>query len=239
MSIHATAIGTIAEQVQGTDKSRWKIRVHETIVTGFSKDDPVQARRSYTVGDRIRLEGTPNWNEFNNEHSLTIGNAAVDLTDQEDDELKGRVEGSFDHELKIEHDDDGKFVNVKLVCPVRKPVKANGRTEWIDADDIVLVRAEGSCVDRLLKLQGDDVQDFAFSGYLSENAEYTEGSDDPGYYMEAEVVEEANQRTEKAFWGAPSRWLKNRKTKRAPARKLTKKGGGEGDDKDFDDQMPF
>lgn len=240
MPLHSTIIGTLSgDPTEVKTGTRWKVNTHGAIITVFTVDNAFDARDNFSSGDRVRAEGRLSWNQWQDKCDLVI-NGAVDLSEKAD-ELTLKADGSFNHDLDVEKDDDGSFIRVKLECPARKKNAATG--DWEDALDIVLIRAEGECVKKLQELHEDGVTNFSFTGYLDKEPEYIEDSDDPGFYMEAETVDVGATRSESNFWnegGAKSRGLKNRKTV-TPKASPKKRGGsgGSSTSSDPDDPMPF
>lgn len=231
MALTATVIGTLAENPAGNENyTRWKVNVLGKKVTCFSSENASDKRQEFSSGDRVRVEGRPSWNEYQGEYSLTI-NGGVDLSDKADS-LKLKADGTYEHELKIQKDEGGNYVHIKLESPTRKK---DAQGEWFDDHVNVLTMALHPCVEKLKQFEADGITEIWFLGDLDTDPAWSEGSDDPGFYIEATEVGVSETRTESNFWGSKPKGLANRKAP-APVKKPAKKGNG---GKDLNDEVPF
>jgi hypothetical protein len=242
MALTAHIIGTLADNVTGSDKyTMWKVRVHGKTITCFSREDANEKRREFDSGDRIRVEGRFDWNRNPNtdEWTLQLNNVAVDLSEQTEDELRAVVDGTFNHKIKVQKDEGGNFAHVKLETVLKRKDSKDG--EWYEDDVIILTHALHPCIDQLLALEKSGTTAVRFKGFLSEEPEFVEGSDIPGFYLEADEVGISEERTESDFWTSKPRGLANRKSPDPVAKKPKPKsgGGGGGSGKDPSDDLPF
>ena len=238
MALTCTVIGNLIKDPVGTEAyTIWKMRVFGKEVTLFSSDNSAEARANYRSGARVRGEGKGAWNEFNDTFGLQLNGAAIDGSDEEEDEAKIKVDGSFGHELEVQHDDadegGGQYIPVEIEAPVRGK---NSRGEWDDLIAYVRAMVLGSAADRLTELEGEGVTSFCFSGALDLDACFIKGQ--PSFYAEIDKVEVSQGRggNDDDFWSAKPKGLASRKSPKrvaaAPtssaARAKKKGGGGEG-----------
>jgi hypothetical protein len=245
--IKVTVIGVLTKDPTGTlDYTLFKLRPFgKEEVTIFTKESSVTSRASYREGARIRCEGRPSWNPFDDSHTLTI-NGGVDLSDLED-QLTIKVDGSIDHELEIEKDDadegGGRYIPVEIRAPARGK---DDQGNW--GNVIVYVRAMviGDAVDQLIDLEQKATPSYCFTGNLTAEPDYVR--DQPAYYAEITSIEVSKkgggESSEDAFWNAKPRGLANRKSMPVKSRKDNgghadpKKRGG-GVDPDLNEDLPF
>ena len=247
MALICTVIGNLIKDPVGTETyTIWKVRCFGKEVTLFSGDNSAESRANYRAGARVRGEGRGAWNEFNDTFGLQLNGAAIDGSDEEEDDAKIKVDGSFGHDLNVEHDSadegGGQYIPVEIEAPVR-----GKNSQGVFDDLIAYVRAMvlGPAVDRLVDLDKEGVTNLCFSGSLDLDCCFIKGQ--PSFYAEIDKVEVSQGRggNDDDFWSAKPKGLANRKSsspKRvaAPASSTaasarTRKKGGGGPD----DPLPF
>jgi hypothetical protein len=243
MALKIEAIGVLSQDPKGTKTegtTQFIVRTFGDVVTCFAKIEAAEARRTYGGGDRVRLEGAGNWNEWNNEVSLAVSGCSVDGSNAED-KLRIKVDGSYGHRLEVQKDDDdeggGRYIPVEIEATVRG---RGSDGEWGDVTAYVQAMVIGKAVDKLLEFDKANITTLCFSGDLVAEPQYIK--DQPAFYAEIDDVEPSKGRgsSEDGFWNSKPRGLANRKgapvksTSRLPAKKS---GGGSGGDPN--DPLPF
>jgi len=243
MALKVEVIGVLSQDPMGTKTegtTRFNVRAFGDIITCFAKIEAASARREYGNGDRVRLEGSGGWNEWNNEVSLTASGCSVDGSNAED-KLKIKVDGSYGHSLEVQRDDkdegSGRYIPVEIEATVRG---RGSDGEWGDVIAYVQAMVIGKAVDKLIELDKQGITTICFTGDLLAEPQYIKNQ--PAFYAEIYDVEPSKGRgsSEDAFWNSKPRGLANRKgaTVRSTSRLPAKKGGGSSGGGP-DDPLPF
>jgi len=209
MALMVTVIGPLIKDPFGSETyTMWKVRCDGREVAIFSADDSSQSRANFRTGYRIRGEGKGAWKEFNEDYSLTLSSGAVDGSDDEEDSLKIKVDGSIGHELEVQQDDEdeggGRYIQVEIEAPVRGK---NSQGDWDDMIAYVRGSVIGPAVDKLLELDKKGITSLCFSGDLQASPEFIKG--EPAYYAYITDIAPSQGRggDDDAFWAAKPRNL--------------------------------
>ncbi len=232
MTLTAEIIGTLVGDPFATRTGTgFRVSVFGGQVACFNKENAVEKQREFSAGDRVRVEGRISWGKYDGQDALTIGNCAIDLSD-EPDKTKLKADGAFDSDLETNEDGD---IPVRLESPTRAPDKSG---EWVDTITMVTVLALGPCGKKLIDLEQEGNTNVCFTGDFALEPEFFPGVDEPGFYMEAyEVIPVAARGAETDFRTARSRGLAKRKSPAVKPQK--KKSSGGAGKKDPDDELPF